>query len=108
MKKFKQDKYRRMRGGKAMMLQIFCANCGTKIMEYQKDGEGYLHRCYLNRIIAPPHLQVLQNDPTIHEIKDLPALICNSCNTVIGSPMRYIDGRLAYRMRPGLFSKKKG
>ena len=102
----KQDKYRRARGGMAKMLDISCATCGAWLMKYQKDGVGNLLRSYLNRIFAPPELKRLQDDPKIQEPKDMPNLVCGSCNTIIGLPMRYDDGRLAFRLIKGTYSKK--
>jgi hypothetical protein len=105
--KMKRDKFRSARGGKAVMLDIYCSNCDTKVLWYQKDGDGSLRRCYLNRIFAPPELEQLQRDPSIQEPKDLPNLVCPSCHIVLGTPMRYSDGRLAYRLRPGSFYKTR-
>ena len=36
----------------------------------------------------------------------MPNLICQRCETVIGTPMLHVDGRLAFRLRPGFFSKE--
>jgi len=105
--KMKRDKFRNARGGKAVMIDIYCSKCNTKVLWYQKDGTGSLKRCYLNRIFAPPELERLQRDPSIQEPKDLPNLVCPSCQNVLGTPMRYSDGRLAYRLRLGSFYKKR-
>ena len=48
----KKDKYLRVRGGTARMLDIHCAKCGAWILKYQKDGVGQLLRCYLNRFAS--------------------------------------------------------
>ena len=105
--KMKRDHFRGARGGKAVMLDVFCSKCNTKVLWYQKDGVGNLLRCYLNRIYAPPELERLQNDPAIREPRDIPNLTCPSCNTVLGTPMRHSDGRLAFRLRPGFVYKKR-
>ncbi len=105
--KMKRDKFRSARRGKAVMLDIHCSSCDTKVLWYQKDGTGSLMRCYLNRIFAPPELEKLQKNPNIQEPKDLSNLSCPSCQTVMGTPMRYSDGRLAYKLRPGSFYKKR-
>lgn len=102
----KKDKYLRARGGSARMLDIHCARCGTWLLKYQKDGVGQLLRCYLNRIFAPPHLVALQHNPVILEPKDMPNLVCPKCSTVIGTPMRHEDGRIALRLMKGTYSKK--
>lgn len=105
--KMKNDKYRRARGGSAQMLDISCAVCGAYLMLYQKDGPGNLLRCYLNRIFAPPELEALQHNPSIDEPRDLSPLVCRACGTAIGTPMRYDDGRLAFRLHHGSFAKRK-
>lgn len=75
-------------------------------MIYQKDGIGQLKRCYLNRIIAPPELEQLQRDPSITEPNNMTPLKCHSCNTVVATPMRYSDDRLAFRIRMGFIRKE--
>jgi len=92
----KKDKFRRVRGGIARMLNIHCAVCGAWVLKYQKDGIGQLMRCYLNRIFAPPELEQLQRDLNIREPKDMPNLVCSNCQTLIGTPMRHHDQRLAF------------
>src|SRR4051812_34084406 len=104
----KKDKFSRARGGSSKILDIHCTNCGAWVLKYQKDGPGNLLRCYLNRIVTPPHLAALQYDPKIRESKDMPNLACPQCNTVIGVPIRHDDGRLAFRLLKGKYSKKKG
>jgi hypothetical protein len=103
--KFKNDKYRRARGGKAVILELDCAKCAQFLMYYQKDGDGNLLRCYLNRICAPDDLAKLQSSYKIKKPKDLTNLNCSKCNTCIATPMAYSDGRLAYRLRQGSFKK---
>lgn len=105
--KMKHDRFRKARDGRAIMLDIFCSKCSTKVMWYQKDGVGSLLRCYLNRIHAPTELEKLQNDSNIIDPKNMPNLICPKCKAVLGSPMRYLDGRLAFRLRPGYIYKKQ-
>lgn len=102
----KKDKYLRARGGWARIFDISCTTCGEWILRYQKDGIGKLLRCYLNRILAPDGRAALQHDPTIQEPKDMQNLVCPKCGTVIGSPMKHIDGRLAFRLIKGKYSKK--
>lgn len=105
MRKFKNDKYRKARGGKSVMLEITCSFCSSVVIEYQKDGDGNLRRCYLNRIHAPKEYSILQDSNVITTPKDMPKLCCKNCNQLIGIPMRYSDGRLAYRLRYGTFKK---
>ena len=47
---FKNDKYKKVRGGYSRLLQISCQKCGSSICTYQKDGPGNLRRMYLDRI----------------------------------------------------------
>jgi hypothetical protein len=51
--KFKNDKYRKIRGGWTRILEIHCQKCGEHICKYQKDGPGNLRRMYLDRIFEP-------------------------------------------------------
>lgn len=102
----KRDRYLRVRGGKTRILDIFCSACNTLVLTYQKDGPGQLLRCYLNRIFAPPELERLQHDPAITEPAHMPALVCPSCKSVIGTPMRHFDERLAFRLRKGTYYAK--
>jgi hypothetical protein len=104
----KRDRYRNARGGRAAFMRIFCSGCGSWLMLYQKDGIGQLLRCYLNRIFAPPNLEALQREISIREPRDLEALMCPKCKALIGTPMRHEDGRLAFRLLRGTFTKKRG
>lgn len=49
--KFKNDKYKKSRGGYSRLLDISCEKCQEHICFYQKDGPGNLRRMYLDRII---------------------------------------------------------
>jgi hypothetical protein len=102
----KNDKYRKARGGKAFMIKLYCL-CGNELLHYQKDGDGKLKRCYLNRIFGPENLEKLQYDPKFLISQNVPDLVCTSCNTVIASAIRHFDGRIAFRLRQGLFTKKR-
>jgi hypothetical protein len=48
---FKNDRYRRARGGYSRLLEISCEKCGTPVCRYQKDGPGNLRRMYIDRMI---------------------------------------------------------
>ena len=106
MVKMKNDKYRKARGGKAFIIRVFCL-CGAEAVHYQKDGDGMLKRCYLNRIFGPAELEKLQHDPLCLDTKNVPPLVCRSCLTVIGMPIVHHDGRVAFRLRQGFFRKKR-
>lgn len=107
MYKLKNDKYRRARGGKAFVISVSCAACTSHILDYQKDGDGPLKRCYLNRILAPANLEALQYDENIKRIQDMAPLICQGCGKVIGTAAIHHDGRYAFRLRQGHFVKKR-
>jgi hypothetical protein len=51
--KFKNDKYKKARGGYSRFLEIACQTCGSAICLYQKDGPGNLRRMYIDRIFEP-------------------------------------------------------
>ena len=103
----KNDRYRKARGGKAFVVSISCSNCQAEILVYQKDGDGQLKRCYLNRILSPKSLEKLQHDTSIRRPRDLDDLCCPTCGVVIGSPIEHHDGRLAFRLRQGFFQKRR-
>jgi len=98
----KKDKYFRERGGTAKMVNVSCMKCGELLFVYQKDGPGWLKRCYLNRIISPEKYSNLQKEIT--GIEDMKNLKC-SCGEVIGSPMKHKDGRLAFHLIRGKFKR---
>ena len=50
---FKNDKYKKARGGYSRLLDISCQKCNEHICRYQKDGPGNLRRMYIDRIIDP-------------------------------------------------------
>ncbi len=51
--KFKNDRFRKNRGGYTRLLKISCSKCDSLICFYQKDGPGNLRRMYVDRIINP-------------------------------------------------------
>lgn len=103
----KNDTYRKARGGKAFMVDIFCAKCSALVLVYQKDGDGQLKRCYFNRVFSPVKFSQLQHDEAIHQPEQAPSLRCSSCGEIIGMPIRHHDGRFAFRLRQGFFTKKR-
>jgi hypothetical protein len=50
---FKNDKYKKVRGGYSRLLKISCQKCDEHICLYQKDGPGNLRRMYIDRITDP-------------------------------------------------------
>ena len=99
----KVDKYLEARGGTAHMINVSCAKCGKKILFYQKDGPGWLKRCYLNRIFGIDKWEQLQHDKKTPN--DLADLVCD-CGNLIGTPMMHKDGRLAFKLIRGSFKRR--
>lgn len=101
----KNDRYAKTRGA-SQFYDIYCVACGTYLVLYQKDGPGALIRMYLDRIFEPTEIASLnEGNPTK---ESLPTIRCSKCEQVIATPMVYEpENRLAFRMRPGSFSKKK-
>lgn len=89
------DKFRKMKGGIARLLRISCTGCGTYVLTYQKDGIGRLLRLYFDRILESAAER--QNGP----------LACPACGKTLGLPGLHHSGRMAYRLIPGSFLKKR-
>ena len=91
----KNDKYLKKRGGKAVVLDILCKNCGKHLFVYQKDGVGSLKRCYLNRI--------LKTFIPLGEKR----MSCPECDNRIGILIIHTDGRKALRLQIGSIAKRR-
>jgi hypothetical protein len=102
--KLKDDKFRKVRGGRAKVIAICCANCHETVIHYQKDGIGGLHRCYVNRVIAPESFTKLVS--AIAQERDLPVLKCEKCQNIVGYPTTHTDKRLAWNLILGKWEKK--
>lgn len=93
MNKLKNDNYRHARGGNTKIYDLFCSQCGTFVLKYQKDGIGGLLRLYFDRIID------------MGDFSD--NLYCPKCSNLIGTKMIYKpESRFAYRLQRGSVSKK--
>jgi len=90
----KKDKYLNARGGTAKHIDLSYAKCEEKLFTYQKDGPGFLKRCYLNRILGR---EELSSAKTQEEMKNLKC----SCGELMGTPMKYEDRRLAFKIMKG-------
>jgi hypothetical protein len=100
---FKNDAYKKSRGGYSRLLAISCESCGALICHYQKDGPGILRRMYLDRISGSSHYVGLQHTKE----KDIPNLLCTPCDRVLGVCVTYEkEQRLAYRLFVGAVTKK--
>ena len=104
MREIRKDKYFRDRQSTYVILSIGCVVCNKEVLLYQKDGRGGLKRLYLNRILAPEALALLQD--IVQSDKQLKMLSCE-CGNSIGIPMLHREGRLAFRLIPGSFTKHK-
>lgn len=92
--KFKQDKFRRVRGGYSRLLEIRCEKCNEILCYYQKDGPGPLKRMYIDRI-AKTYVDVGKK------------FVCHKCGYIIG--IHYIyekEKRPAFRLFEGSVKKK--
>ncbi|HPC30504.1 MAG TPA: hypothetical protein P5083_00825 [Candidatus Paceibacterota bacterium] len=104
MRPIKKDKFFRDRESTYTILAIGCAKCGKEILLYQKDGRGNLKRLYINRILSPESLASLQD--TIKSAKEMEALKCK-CGQLIGLPMLHREGRIAFKLIQGNYSKRR-
>jgi hypothetical protein len=104
MRSVKKDKFLRKRDNISQVIRICCAKCGKVILVYQKNGRGALRRLYSNRILTPENLSFLQDN--VESVKQLKPLVCE-CKNVIGVPMLHWEGRLAFRLINGTFTKEQ-
>lgn len=100
---FKNDKYRKARGGYSRFLNLTCAKCGSFVALYQKDGPGPLKRMYLDRIFSPDNLVGLDG----MLFKKITPFACLKCKLILGVPFLYEkEDRPAFRLFEGSISKK--
>ena len=100
---WKNDRYRKARGGYARLLAVSCATCGTHLFSYQKDGPGLVKRLYLDRIDQSKTYEGLQH----RAFKDIPPLLCPQCGEHLGVPIIYQkEQRLAFRLFAGAVTTK--
>ena len=94
---FKNDRFRKNRGGHSRLLLLHCEKCKQQIAIYQKDGPGILKRLYLDRVFSPEKLSNKNNKN----------LICKKCETVLGVQDVYKkENRPVYRLFAGAVGKK--
>ena len=100
---FKNDRYKRARGGYSRLLDITCAKCGKHLCFYQKDGPGILKRMYLDRIFKSENYSGLEKIP----FNKIPQFICPQCKEIIGIPYVYKkENRFAFRLFVMSITKK--
>lgn len=92
---FKNDQFRKNRGGHSQWLWLACEKCGAHVTIYQKDGPGILKRLYLDRM--RPEAQVPRRGN----------LTCNRCGVVLGVRGVYKkEERSAFRLFAGALEKR--
>lgn len=92
--RIKKDVYYREHQNRTSIVRIFCRECGTKLLLYQKDGkQGWLKWCYFDRIIKPWFNSRNSN------------MQCPKCNRVIGKKT-VRKGRLSYEIIRKSFKRR--
>ncbi|MEK6809399.1 MAG: hypothetical protein AABY40_01875 [Nanoarchaeota archaeon] len=101
---FKNDKYRKARGNRTRLVNLFCRVCGKMIMAYQKDDyPGRLRRLYFDRIFFPKELANLEKKP----LTKVATLKCPKCKEDLGTPYIYKkENRKAFKCYQDAFIKK--
>ena len=100
---FKRDKYKSARGLHSRLLNLFCRDCGEKILIYQKDGPGNLRRLYFDRIFSPKKWTNLKSKA----LGAVPILSCPKCKEDIGTPYIYKkENRKAFKVYQDMLVKK--
>lgn len=93
--RFKNDKYKKVRGGYSRLIDISCEHCGKHLFFYQKDGPGILKRMYIDRISESGDLKLDAN------------LTCPKCRRILAVPIIYEkENRPALRLFVGAITKK--
>ena len=81
------------------VLYIYCARCSAKVLAYQKDDkQGFLKRCYFNRIIMPYGI-------TKRELVHKKKLSCPKCGAAMGRRVLF-KGRRAFAVAPRTFKRR--
>lgn len=106
--KIKHDRFSAKGGESSKVLDIVCRRCNNIVLVYQKDGQGPLLRCYLDRIIYPETYKKLRR---FRSVRGVPRLSCNDCDAIMGKPVRYWSTtgqahRLAFKMIQPSFKKR--
>ena len=91
---FKNDSYKKARGGYSRFSDISCVVCGKHICYYQKDGSGILKRLYIGRI------------SDFKQTKDR-LFKCPNCGEHLGNLVIYErENRPAFRLFVAAITKK--
>jgi len=95
-----KDRYFRKKGSTAKIINVKCLNCKERLLIYQKDGSGWLKRCYFNRILWPKKYSKLKTNK-MSNVKDLISV----CGKIIGRQIIHKDGRAAFQLIRGSFKR---
>ncbi len=88
--RFKKDIFQKRRG-KPKLLLLICRGCKEKLALYQKDGLGWLKRCYFDRLFFLPNLK--------NPKKSQKKFICLKCNSLLGKRTIFLkENRLAFKI----------
>jgi len=99
--KIKKDKYRKKRGNFSKIILLKCKQCKNKIGYYQKDGDGWLKRCYLDRLYLLPNLKP-------PEFKTKEFLLCQKCKNKFAKAIIYEkENRKAFELLKNTLMKVK-
>lgn len=102
--KLKRDKFRIVRGGYSLLLELNCRLCSLLVVKYQKDGPGSIYRLYFDRIVYPEKLVGLGK----FNLKDVQSLKCPKCKEILGTPYIYkAEKRKCFRLYNGALVKNK-
>jgi len=92
---FKNDSFKKRRGGHSRWLSLSCEKCKNQVLFYQKDGPGILKRLYTDRIVLSEKMPANKK------------LICGKCKAVLGVLVIHLkENRPAYRLFVGAIKKK--
>lgn len=93
--KFKNDKYKAVRGGDSKLLDIHCDHCKKHLFYYQKDGPGTLKRMYIDRIFEAGDIKLNKD------------LVCPNCKRTLAVHIIFNkENRPALRLFVGAIIKK--
>ncbi len=97
--KLKYDRYQKKRG-KPKILLLICSNCREKIALYQKDGPGWLKRCYLDRIYPIYTFNKINLNQKFFK--------CQKCGQIFGEKIIFKkEKRLAFKIDRNNILRKK-
>lgn len=92
---FKNDRFRKNRGGYSRWVLLSCEKCKNNLLIYQKDGPGIIKRLYCDRI---KYLAGVTQEKSLQ---------CNKCQSILGIKTVFQkESRPAYRLFVGAVNKR--